>query len=193
MSLYSWPHPQVALKEVADNGMKQYVKSRNTPSPESVTRAKKLTASLVTVQYHPLFGMVHYFLYYNKSLMIFPPFYSLQLVAHPMRLKVFSCWTHWVLTIHCFWRCFTYLTIIIWSWYPTAICKQGCHNNECPNSLCQCTLSVMLTIRAYTVSSVSLGTIVWHHVATSIEWLPCNGIQCSCVPAHWIKQVSYSV
>ena len=33
--------------------MKQYLKSRNQPSPESVTRAKKLSKTLTV---HPLFG-----------------------------------------------------------------------------------------------------------------------------------------
>ncbi len=47
------PIPQVSLKQVAVNGMKQYVRSRNQPAPESVKRAKQLPYPLPT---HPLFS-----------------------------------------------------------------------------------------------------------------------------------------
>jgi ATP-dependent RNA helicase DDX54/DBP10 len=42
-----------SLKQVASNGLKQYIRSRNPPAPESVKRAKELPTLLPL---HPLFG-----------------------------------------------------------------------------------------------------------------------------------------
>ena len=78
-----WPHPQAALKEVAENGMKQYLKSRNQPSPESVTRAKKLNTTLIE---HPLFGTpASYYIQCTKS-------------EHPM-LSIYKNYVHVLLTL----------------------------------------------------------------------------------------------
>lgn len=41
------------MKKVADNGYKQYIKSRATAAPESIKRSKELPATLPT---HDMFG-----------------------------------------------------------------------------------------------------------------------------------------